>query len=82
MGANIMDHLEMELGMDLGSTTSPMETSMKVCGRIIPDMEMAFTTTVMEKFTEEITIKGREMAMEFLTIRMETDMKASGNLEI
>ena len=55
---------------------------MKECGKTTQDMEKECTTIVMEKSIEEITTKDREMDLEYSTIKMETDMKDNGEMEI
>jgi hypothetical protein len=59
-----------------------MEIFMKECGQTIKGMVKEFITTQMERFTEETIIKAKEMVLVSLTIKTETDMKASGKMVI
>lgn len=66
--------------MDLENTTSLMEISMKGCGRTTRETVKEFTITAMEKFTEVTITKANEMALVYLTTKMEIVMKVNGRM--
>jgi hypothetical protein len=51
---------------------------MKACGRRIKDMAKEFITILMERCIEETISLAREMALVCLIIKMEIDMKETG----
>ena len=74
--------LKVDSGMVLENITSTMAIYMKVCGKRIKGTVREYITIKTEKFTEDFIDKVREKVLVLLIIKMEIDMKESGEMEI